>query len=698
MNIRLPATLLTPDEILNALVALGEDPTASRIDQVRALVDAAALPERGRDEAIRVAVDSARLQLTTKSVGRTWATVDSHHAEIGSVDAPLRSVSPNGQPQALGETAIDTFSAKWGMLKDKVAGVVGSYLAGSQRKVRESWSESDAEAARSQGWALVNLGLEGAGYMVQMMSEGSIFINDVEALAYVSVRAQEGDALAMKAARLDDKLARATDSDRLELANYLAKVLDARGLTLGWTDEHPNGAAPEGWDSTNSADRTGPTADPDHAKVAFVDARLRSVSPDGQPAVGRYPEIGTFAAKWGLLKDKVAGIVESYLAGSQRKVSETWSESDADAARSQGWALLKLGFEGVGYMASELESVFGSEHPQFDRRVHHREVECGNTKIPLYMYWEWVAHQIHASGHTVEEATALWRLWQFSEADIAEAKDLGYHVEFGKTGQEAHLVGRWWWLRDRPGYEPTAVGRLFDSAEEAWQDVVRDLRDIPDRKLPETQYERRRGHILGNHTVGLRAHVPGSTVVGTICEVKHDGFQSTVTMELDEPLQVSWPGAAGPISVRRFEVAGRYIWSQWSQETERAMPPNHLDIVGRSSGKQPDVKLTSQALSAQYPVRGSMPSAMRNQLYRLREAEIEALSAAHVITEANLRDLDRLGRLMVAEGLFEKCDEAARYALIHDDHPHVRSCAKISMGDVEEAVLLKANQDTSLEM
>lgn len=116
--------------------------------------------------------------------------------------------------------------------------------------------------------------------------------------------------------------------------------------------------------------------------------------------------------------------------------------------------------------------------------------------------------------------------------------------------------------------------------------------------------------------------------------------------------------------------------------------------VAQPSGKLPEVKQTSRALAAQYPVKGSMPRHVIEELYQLREAEVESLGRRDVIHEVDLRDLDRLGRFMVADGLFEKCDEAARHALLHDEHAHVRSCAEIAKRDLR-AARLKVSQAPS---
>ncbi|MGF6440079.1 hypothetical protein [Paraburkholderia youngii] len=92
--------------------------------------------------------------------------------------------------------------------------------------------------------------------------------------------------------------------------------------------------------------------------------------------------------------------------------------------------------------------------------------------------------------------------------------------------------------------------------------------------------------------------------------------------------------------------------------------------------------LTSRMLAGQYPVKGSMPLPVVKQLYQLREAEVAVLSRQSVITEADIRQLDRGARGMVADLLLAKCDEAARHALLHDEHPHVRSIAAGALADL----------------
>ncbi|ARL04372.1 hypothetical protein BOC44_21655 (plasmid) [Burkholderia pseudomallei] len=104
--------------------------------------------------------------------------------------------------------------------------------------------------------------------------------------------------------------------------------------------------------------------------------------------------------------------------------------------------------------------------------------------------------------------------------------------------------------------------------------------------------------------------------------------------------------------------------------------------VAQPTGRLPEKQLTSRKLAEQYPVKGSMPHAVVHQLYQLREAEVAALSQRSVIVEADLGDLDRGGRAVVASLLYAKCDDRARQALLKDEHPHVRSCAAISRSDL----------------
>ncbi|RQR11326.1 hypothetical protein DF026_17130 [Burkholderia stagnalis] len=108
--------------------------------------------------------------------------------------------------------------------------------------------------------------------------------------------------------------------------------------------------------------------------------------------------------------------------------------------------------------------------------------------------------------------------------------------------------------------------------------------------------------------------------------------------------------------------------------------------------------ISSRTLAAKYPVKGSMPHAVVHQLYQLREAEVERLSQRDVIKEVDLHDLDRGARAVVAGMLFGKCDDAARHALLHDEHAHVRSAAAISQSDLEEEVEFRSNDDRSLRM
>ncbi len=65
-------------------------------------------------------------------------------------------------------------------------------------------------------------------------------------------------------------------------------------------------------------------------------------------------------------------------------------------------------------------------------------------------------------------------------------------------------------------------------------------------------------------------------------------------------------------------------------------------------------------------------------LYAGREETMQALSAAGVIRVHDVAKLDRQGRFIVACDHWSYCDEVARGALLSDEHPHVRSAAKLA--------------------
>lgn len=66
----------TPDEVLNALDALGEDPNACRVDAVHSRLAGLALPAGDRESVIRQAVDTARHQVDAQGALRE----DNQHA------------------------------------------------------------------------------------------------------------------------------------------------------------------------------------------------------------------------------------------------------------------------------------------------------------------------------------------------------------------------------------------------------------------------------------------------------------------------------------------------------------------------------------------------------------------------------------------------------------------------------------------
>lgn len=65
------------------------------------------------------------------------------------------------------------------------------------------------------------------------------------------------------------------------------------------------------------------------------------------------------------------------------------------------------------------------------------------------------------------------------------------------------------------------------------------------------------------------------------------------------------------------------------------------------------------------------------ELYRLRERDVQAIAAKPVITVADIQTLEWGGRFQIANEYLDKCDEQARAALLHDQHHGVRSAATL---------------------
>ncbi|CAE6795223.1 hypothetical protein R70006_05041 [Paraburkholderia domus] len=121
MNKTLPILLLR-DEVLVALVSLGEDPSAARVDVLQARIDAAALPAGERADVVRAAVDAARSQ------------IDAQIAVPGQIADPLFRIehSPNS-------TGLNWFLDRW--VEGKA--IAGWKNHGSYRTEGEAETERD---------------------------------------------------------------------------------------------------------------------------------------------------------------------------------------------------------------------------------------------------------------------------------------------------------------------------------------------------------------------------------------------------------------------------------------------------------------------------------------------------------------------------------------------------------------------------
>ncbi|MBP0639968.1 hypothetical protein [Cupriavidus sp. AcVe19-6a] len=173
----------------------------------------------------------------------------------------------------------------------------------------------------------------------------------------------------------------------------------------------------------------------------------------------------------------------------------------------------------------------------------------------------------------------------------------------------------------------------------------------------------------------------------TIPVSKCDGFGYVVAAEqlarLKDPMSVKYEPGTG-VEVDHYGKLELGIVKADFNTMNVAL----VDVEGTVYGfhaSQIRRTVTSRLLAERYPAKGSMPRAVVHQLYQLRELEVERLGQCEAIVMADLQGLDRLARAVVASMLFEKCDNDTRHALLHDEHPHVRSCAVISQSDHQAA-------------
>ncbi|KAF7962625.1 hypothetical protein AWV80_19390 [Cupriavidus sp. UYMU48A] len=173
----------------------------------------------------------------------------------------------------------------------------------------------------------------------------------------------------------------------------------------------------------------------------------------------------------------------------------------------------------------------------------------------------------------------------------------------------------------------------------------------------------------------------------TIPVSKCDGFGYVVAAEqlarLKDPTSVTYEPGTG-VEVDHYGKLEIGIVKAGFNSMNVAL----VDVEGTEHGfhvSQILRTVTSRRMAERYPAKGSMPRAVVHQLYQLREFEVERLSQRDPIVIADLQGLDRSARAMVASMLFEKCDDETRHALLHDEHPHVRSCAVISQSDLQAA-------------
>lgn len=65
-------------------------------------------------------------------------------------------------------------------------------------------------------------------------------------------------------------------------------------------------------------------------------------------------------------------------------------------------------------------------------------------------------------------------------------------------------------------------------------------------------------------------------------------------------------------------------------------------------------------------------------MYSEQEAQAARLSTLCEIKEADLMNLNRIGKYNLIDESWHKLNKSAQNALINDAHPHIRSCALIA--------------------
>ena len=65
-------------------------------------------------------------------------------------------------------------------------------------------------------------------------------------------------------------------------------------------------------------------------------------------------------------------------------------------------------------------------------------------------------------------------------------------------------------------------------------------------------------------------------------------------------------------------------------------------------------------------------------MYAERDRRIAELGTLQRVDIRDLKGFERTGRFIIADKLWNRLTEDAKNALLHDEHAHVRSCARIS--------------------
>ncbi|KVV40959.1 hypothetical protein WT27_13635 [Burkholderia territorii] len=337
------------------------------------------------------------------------------------------------------------------------------------------WTTEDSAAAKAQGWDIFESSGDTFELRLQRRDDDAVFANDEAAARHVQMMADLGHAIATRAIRA---LVAAGSPDIARWSLVVPAVNpSARNLVVDGTDECGNFAG-DGerapfvvFDVDRQANIAGPFDTREHGETARV-AILSGASPIMDCSALQARLLAMDERQPAAQQGTVRYVVRSLSEGQQDldgSLGVFWSNEDgwgdlttatrfSTSERMTGQLPLSRGGDSEWMLVEEaldlsrklpeaspmdtamskLKVAFGAEHEEFSRSEHQREVECGDTR--LWTYWEWVVHQIEASGRTVDMAIAeATTSLDYFIADNAGAPHLGVCL----AAADRPVLARW---------------------------------------------------------------------------------------------------------------------------------------------------------------------------------------------------------------------------------------------------------------